>query len=289
MPAFLTHRIIGEKVIKRLGKDTGLNNSAFYLGCQGPDILYYNWLSPRCGFLLSMEMHYKNTGELFDHALGFIMKYNKKDKNDLISYIAGFLTHIVVDIDLHEFIFHSVGNKIRKHHAIEHMWDNYVLNKRNMELSNLKSKKDIVNPGSGISEWYISAAKIIYGKKLKAGSLKKAVHHYVKRHIFKFADSDTAGGKIIRFGHMIKQKMIKTAKLDTIFHSDEYYKMSLRLSIECIEKSCELINTMLTYLSGEKRQPLYNNGSIGYAGPYSHNIRDEIKQDLHSLFAQATG
>jgi hypothetical protein len=46
---------------------------------------------------------------------------------------------------------------------------------------------------------------------------------------------------------------------------------------------------MLTYLSGEKRQPLYNNGSIGYAGPYSHNIRDEIKQDLHSLFAQATG
>ncbi|MDX1359371.1 MAG: hypothetical protein R3232_11115 [Clostridia bacterium] len=72
MPAYLTHRIIGERVLKRLGKDTGLNNRAYFLGCQGPDILYYNWLSPRCGLSLGLEMHSKRTGELLNHALDFI-------------------------------------------------------------------------------------------------------------------------------------------------------------------------------------------------------------------------
>jgi hypothetical protein len=37
MPAFLTHRAAGERVLDRI--DTcELNKKAFYLGCQGPDI-----------------------------------------------------------------------------------------------------------------------------------------------------------------------------------------------------------------------------------------------------------
>ncbi|MDX1359372.1 MAG: hypothetical protein R3232_11120 [Clostridia bacterium] len=164
-----------------------------------------------------------------------------------------------------------------------------MLNKRNMELSDIKNKSEILSPERSVSAWYISVARTLYGKNLKADSLFKAGLHFLKRHIFVLTDTDSAGGKIIRFGHMIKKRMVKTAKLDTIFHSDEYYKKSLKLSIKCIEKSCELIKILFDYLDDSRVQPLDHGEGTGWTGPYGLGIREEIKQDFHSFLAQAAG
>jgi len=75
--------------------------TSFNLGCQGADFLFYNLLNPLDGPMLAKKMHKKKLEESIFQAVSF---GKNSSSPQLLAYLSGFITHILVDIDLHPFI-----------------------------------------------------------------------------------------------------------------------------------------------------------------------------------------
>ena len=75
--------------------------TSFNLGCQGADFLFYNLLNPLDGPMLAKKMHKKKLEESILQAARF---GKNKSFPQLLAYLSGFITHILVDRDLHPFI-----------------------------------------------------------------------------------------------------------------------------------------------------------------------------------------
>ena len=76
MPAYITHYMFGKRVLERLGSDVCDQGQvdAFYIGNQGPDPLFYSFLSPRvCGDIyLGSKMHENDPARFFQEWADFI-------------------------------------------------------------------------------------------------------------------------------------------------------------------------------------------------------------------------
>ena len=127
MPAYLTHRVAGERVLDKLpGKE--LDEKAFYLGCQGPDMLFFRdfqpWRAPRKSLRIGLRMHKERVRELFETAFDYAREH--KDDEEMIAYITGFITHYAIDKNTHPFVYGKAGRNTGTHNRIEFMWDSYA-------------------------------------------------------------------------------------------------------------------------------------------------------------------
>lgn len=178
MPAYLTHKEAGDRVLEAVQVP---HRAAFFLGCQGPDMLFFHnyqpWRRDRTMFALGVLMHNGDTRALLEHMIGFARGYKGTDRDELVSYAAGFLTHYAVDKNAHPFVYGRTGDDDARHQAIEYMWDSYTA----VERWGIEPEKYAIYPevmygiiGTGICEWYCTAANELYGLHITHKIVRKA-------------------------------------------------------------------------------------------------------------------
>ncbi len=254
MPAYLTHRAAGEKVLRKLGIGEIPHNRAFYFGCQGPDILYFSRGVFSDGLCLGLKMHKKKTRELIYHALNYIKVYQNADKDELISYMAGFLTHYAIDKNSHPFIYDKSGMNVGLHHAMEYTWDYYSSKEAwDMEPRQFDILADIKygKISKGISEWYVSAAKDVYGRTLKEDAAYQSLCIFAKSKKRIYTNLPLAGRIFLRVTSGLKTKeLLHTGyRSENLFSDFERAKMK-RTIVNGVNDACDLISFMLKYING---------------------------------------
>ena len=252
MPAYMTHKAAGEKVLDKLGNEMVKNKKLFYLGCQGPDVLYSNWHSLKSSLRLGLKMHKLRTRELMRHALDYLRQYNRGDKDALISYFAGMLTHYTVDKWTHPYIYGKAGGNVGMHNAMEFVWDIFTSKEVwDVDLREANVYQEIMTDtlDQGISNWYVSAANDIYGKKINDKSIRRAQVNFAKSKNRMF----THPQRFRRFfiwatsGLKIKKMLFLEQHNDSIFSEEEFVQMQLLVQ-RGVNEACNLINFMLDYI-----------------------------------------
>lgn len=258
MPAYITHRIAGERVIGRLQGKVA-DKSAFYLGCQGPDMLFFRdfqpWRAPFKSKRIGLRMHGDRVRELFETALEYARE--NKDDEQLIAYITGFITHYAVDKNTHPFVYGKAGKNACTHNRIEYMWDSYAAKEHwDIEPQQFDVPSDIMSGevGEGICGWYQAVVKEVYGKKIRTRVIPKAQKHFakVKEKLNDLGLITRVLIKIIRvlsrfdIGAMIYPKR----RSEEWFSREEYERMRGLLQ-KSVDEACDMIHCAIGYILGE--------------------------------------
>lgn len=151
MPAFATHEIFGEEVLKeiperRVRQAVLRHRNVFHIGCQGPDLFFYNPFFHRfAGQSLGSRMHEEGAGRFFASFLESLLKQRDRESTEIgISYLLGFLSHYVLDTSLHPYIYGSIDYRpgeagagkrtIGLHHRMEAALDREMLMTRRHKM-----------------------------------------------------------------------------------------------------------------------------------------------------------
>lgn len=145
MPAFATHEIFGEEGLDGIlasepAKLVSRHRTVFCLGCQGPDIFFYNpFLSGgKKEINLGSRMHETGTNCFFQVYMEELLQLESRFALETgISYLLGFLSHYSLDTELHPYIYSRVGyaagrnasneNTLPAHHRLEAVMDRQML------------------------------------------------------------------------------------------------------------------------------------------------------------------
>ncbi|MBO4538518.1 MAG: zinc dependent phospholipase C family protein, partial [Erysipelotrichaceae bacterium] len=122
MPSIIAHSLCGEKALltcdaDQLRRMINRQKWAFIYGCQGPDFLFFYHALPiydqkRAGQVsrLATQMHEKKVNEAFRYMLDWL----RKDPHDiLVAYVAGWLSHHALDVQVHPYVYWRTGTPER--------------------------------------------------------------------------------------------------------------------------------------------------------------------------------
>jgi hypothetical protein len=104
MPAYITHYLLGEKLLKENGDFTKGDLSlrqAFLLGCQGADIFLYQ----KNLIKIANDIHKSRINAPIKYMTEYALIQNDSIKELLLCYINGYLTHFSLDSTAHPFVF----------------------------------------------------------------------------------------------------------------------------------------------------------------------------------------
>lgn len=230
MPALITHYLHAKKVYENVSRpgvpplcklpsgdsplqsddsllpsfDESLEKSAFLLGAQGPDFLFFHRVIPIIQFGKSLrkvgvKMHRIPAEKLFSAFAQYCIEH--KDSQNIrlaAAYSSGFLCHYMLDSAAHPFIFAMQNDMIRKldityfdgcvHSKIEHSIDVIMLNKLCNEQGNtfdyscaLSGDKRILSECSAMISF---ALERLIGKEIKPKRILRGFKDY--RNLAKF-------------------------------------------------------------------------------------------------------
>ncbi len=276
MPAYLTHRAAGERVLGQLGNGVVPHNMAYFLGCQGPDILFFRnyqpWLSSKDSLSLAIAMHSENVRSEMANALEFVREYEGKDKDELVSYIAGFITHYAVDKNAHPFVYGKAGKDTNAHHGIEFMWDSYTAKEQwGIDPQYFDAPAEILydDVGVGICAWYKTVANDVYSKVISLDVVRQAQRHFAKAKKA-LADINLAGKVLI---HIVSattgfdaRRMLYPEKRDETWFTKEEYGQMQEMIAKGVNESCDMIHFALEYMGGQPKDLPIWFGDKNFAG-----------------------
>ncbi|MTI67705.1 MAG: zinc dependent phospholipase C family protein [Firmicutes bacterium] len=186
MPDLLTHTLFGEDILKKVNDSLSTiikeNRALFNLGCQGPDIFFYNdylpWIKKKRGPKLGALMHNEKTAKFILEAINYLNLNvnNKEDYNKLLSYIIGFISHFELDRIAHPYIVYYTGiyDKYDKntfqykgnHKRLELIIDFLLLKDKKNKIATKTPLYKIINGGDNlaniISLFFISTFNKVY-------------------------------------------------------------------------------------------------------------------------------
>lgn len=110
MPAIITHHLFGTAMKSRLGEDAFATNdelSAFLLGNQGPDPLFYAAFTPRMVEYkkLGNAMHARSCARALDAMREFARTLTGDAALIANAYLCGYICHYALDSTAHPFIY----------------------------------------------------------------------------------------------------------------------------------------------------------------------------------------
>lgn len=213
MPGLITHNIVANKVIDKIGVE---HKESFLLGALGPDVCYFHRAMPwQRGTLRAYgkKMHYSDPNKLFRCMNGLILK---NDDKAVKSYVEGFLCHYALDSTVHPYVYFSIPkykadvqvnyNDSFIHNLIEYKTDSLILMRlcgkkvKEYDLHNvIPTEEKAVNAASYVlcdavntlfTETPIDRSKFVqaYGDLLrntlylqKSGSLKKGAVSFLEK------------------------------------------------------------------------------------------------------------
>lgn len=144
MPGLITHNIVANKVIDKIGVEC---KESFLLGALGPDVCYFHRAMPwQIGSLRAYgkKMHHFDPNKLFRYMNGLLLE---NDDKTVKSYVEGFLCHYALDSTVHPYVYFSIPkykndmqikyNDGFIHNLIEYKTDSLIL----MQLYGKKVKE----------------------------------------------------------------------------------------------------------------------------------------------------
>ncbi len=133
MPDFWSHHLAADAALKTI-RDKGpvwddTYDNLYYLGAQGPDFFYYinklHFLTKTNYKEVGNLIHDKRRNTLFENILNL---YSKTQAPEVMSYLAGFMTHYLLDVTCHPLIC-QLGPEEDTHKRVEMDFDALILNK----------------------------------------------------------------------------------------------------------------------------------------------------------------
>lgn len=261
MPAYLTHRVAGERVLEKLPEAVA-DIKTFFLGCQGPDMLFFRdfqpWRAPMRSRRIGLRMHKEHVRELFEAALDYVKQYQHDDRSELIAYITGFITHYAIDKNTHPFVYDKAGRNTGIHNRIEFMWDSYAAKEQwGIEPQEFDVVSDIMSGkvGEGICAWYKAVVKEVYGKNIRLRVIPKAQRHFAKVKAM-LADLGLISRVLIRVIRVlcrfdVSAMVYPQGRSEEWFSREEYERMQDMLE-KGIEEAADMIRVALGYISGDE-------------------------------------
>ncbi len=276
MPAYLTHRAAGVRVLDKLGSGVIPHKMAYFLGCQGPDILFFRnyqpWLSSKNSLSLAIAMHSDNVREEMANALEFAQKYDGSDKDEVISYIAGFITHYAIDKNAHPFVYGKAGKDTNAHHGIEFMWDSYSAKEQwDIDPQNFDAPSEIMydDVSEGICAWYKNVANDVYQKVISLDVVREAQWHFAKAK--KALGNINLAGKVLI--HLVSattgfdaRRMLYPERRDETWFTQEEYKQMQEMIAKGVAESCDMIQFALDFVGGQPKEMPEWFGDKDFAG-----------------------
>jgi hypothetical protein len=133
LPNIWTHLIFGQELMKQLGHANMLNDrqlrQVFSLGCQGPDFLFYHnflpWKKEKTLNQLGSLMHTKMCGPFLEDLLRQVQ--GRGLYNPAVVYVLGFITHHILDRNMHPYVFYKSGFKKWDHQRFEIIIDTLIV------------------------------------------------------------------------------------------------------------------------------------------------------------------
>lgn len=266
MPAYLTHRAAAAKVKEKLEPIKLAHEKAFYLGSQGPDILffrnYYPWKSSKKTLNLGIAMHHLKVREMFKHGFEFVRNYKGEDRPELISYMAGLVVHYAIDKNAHSFVYDKTGQDNALHNRLEFMWDTIVAHETwgiNPTEYNFKQEMDYGEICGGVRQWYCDVAKKLYDTDIKPIYIREAQKHYAsaKQALNNIRIPGRAvlwiASKLLRFDtrSLLYSKEIKY----DMFSKDEYEHMKSLIE-KGVDEAVKMVKFALEYFESDTPKEL---------------------------------
>ncbi|MFC4766246.1 zinc dependent phospholipase C family protein [Effusibacillus consociatus] len=134
MPNIWTHLIFGQELLRNIGqrelltKDT---SNLFHLGCQGPDFLFYHnflpWKKDRRVNRLGEAIHHEHCGPFLVEMVRDLQ--GRPIPDAAVIYVLGFLTHHVLDRNMHPYIHYKSGYVKWNHQRFEVILDTLTAKK----------------------------------------------------------------------------------------------------------------------------------------------------------------
>lgn len=227
MPASYTHYSFGHTVLEKLPhgiKDIiTQNKEAYYIGLNGPDILFY------------YKPLFKNEIIKYGHRLhdekayGFLersKKYIKESKDEIcLSYILGFVCHFVLDSSCHPFIAEAMEESNISHAEIEAELDGALMRRNNL------------------SPQRHSAGAHIIPNKVIAAHIASIYDNVSGKEIYKCLKSVRFYNRLLLCENNLKRKIIK-GLLGLIKGGEGFSRMIINVepNIKCIEINKKLLN-----------------------------------------------
>ncbi|MDR1560387.1 MAG: zinc dependent phospholipase C family protein [Clostridiales bacterium] len=114
MPGVITHYLMSKASADLIGDSAVLNclkqhGDVFYLGAQGPDILYFA-LGNKDLNNLGERMHGEGVAGFFAECLNRIRKTaSHEGRDEIIAYMAGYICHFALDVRAYPYIYYKAG------------------------------------------------------------------------------------------------------------------------------------------------------------------------------------
>ncbi|WP_346917208.1 zinc dependent phospholipase C family protein [Clostridium sp.] len=226
MPASYTHYSFGHTVLEKLPqrlKDIIIpNKEAYYIGLNGPDILFY--YKP----LFKNEIN-KYGNRLHDEkAYGFLergKRYIEESKDEVcLSYILGFVCHFVLDSSCHPFIEEAMRESNISHAEIEAELDGALMRRNNL------------------SPQRHSAGAHIIPNKVTATHIANLYDNVNGKEIYKCLKAVRFYNKLLLCQNSIKRRAIK-GLLGLIKGGEGFSRMIINVepNIKCIDINKKLL------------------------------------------------
>lgn len=254
MPASYTHYSFGEEVYKRLSGDLKevINKckDAYYIGLNGPDILfYYKPLTKNAVKEYGHQLHKEIAAKFFERAKTYIAK---NQDEVCLSYILGFLCHFTLDSICHSYIGQAQKASGLSHGFIE------------AELERAMMERNKVNPQRQ------NAGEHIKPNKEVAKHICNLYEGIDEGHIYKSLKAVRFYNSILTCENEVKRKFIKGV-LKKIKGGDSFSDMIINLHPD--PKAKDIINNLVN---------LYENAleeAIQLMSSYYTSIKTDSKID----------
>ena len=172
MPSQILHTLFGEDVMNGLNSGPSVNDGAFVLGCQGPDIFYHNRRTRPVAIEYGSLLHRRGYGTFCAQLLAM-----GGHDPQLRAYALGFMTHAILDRFCHPYIvYKSVSLRPENttesgiyHPFFERVIDVLMLGElRRLELSGWNQKTLVEmceNPPQGVKELLVHSLTAVYPER----------------------------------------------------------------------------------------------------------------------------
>lgn len=260
MPTTYTHYAYGQEILKKLPeniqKEIAPYIDYYNIGVHGPDILfYYHSYYKNKVNQYGVKVHHEPAREFFRRA--FKVFQIQKNKKAAFAYLAGFMTHFILDSSCHPYIRKQIKETGISHTEIETDWDFQVMQRDGRDLNHYKrachvqDRKDI---SMIIAPYFKKSAKQIQVSLFDM----KMVINYIFRSGFgvKRAITTVIGSYVspeLDLHHHFIPKAINPADKETCEHLWKLYDGSQELCVEMISKLHKALYSMDFSFCKEKR------------------------------------
>ena len=248
MPTTYTHYAFGQEVKQLLPKKLeymiDLYEDYYNIGVHGPDILfYYRSFYKNKVNQYGVKVHNEPMKVFLDHAYPVFEQQHRK--RAAFAYLAGFMTHFILDSTCHPYINRRIVETGISHAEIERDWDTVMMQRDHLNPARHQAASHIhVNPAVSIliAPYYDLTPRQMQNALL---DMKLVLNHFFRSPFGLTGRLARMTNSVIlrryNYGHYFARKDINPGNLDSINQLDRLFKDCRG---ESAEKICELYQAL---------------------------------------------